>query len=81
MPRSFTVTHADALAAERPVARRHVLVTGAGGNIGAHFAAYAHDQYQLRLMLQSAEQATPALESQGEIVVGDMLDLPRTPLC
>lgn len=59
--------------------RRRVLVTGAAGRIGSHFAAHAHCAYQLRLMVRAADGdgAGATLEPYGEVVRGDLGDLER----
>lgn len=56
--------------------RRKVLVTGAGGRIGSYFATHRHDRYDLRLMIQFAEQEEK-VQGLGEVVVGDLSDLKK----
>ena len=75
MPYSFTATDTGALAKTHPRARR-VLVTGAGGRIGSYFAQHLHEKYDLRLMVQFEEQSA-AVREFGEVVVGELSDLPR----
>ena len=59
--------------------QRKVLVTGAAGRIGGYFARH-HDpkKYDLRLMLRGdePEEAINAVRPFGEIVTGDLGDLP-----
>jgi nucleoside-diphosphate-sugar epimerase len=49
-----------------------VLVTGATGNIGSHFAANAKEDLQLRLMVTQVDDRSHALEQFGEVVIGDI---------
>ena len=54
-------------------ARRKVLVTGAGGNIGLDFARRNRNRYELRLMVR--EQEFPSeLRTAGQVVQGDLSD-------
>jgi nucleoside-diphosphate-sugar epimerase len=73
---SFTATEPGALARLDQGTPRHVLVTGAAGNIGSYFAEHAHDKYRLRLMVQASDDAS-AIQSYGEVVTGDIRDLER----
>src|SRR3982751_5670311 len=59
--------------------RRRVLVTGAAGNIGSYFAEHSHARYGMRLMVLPKEDAgkVEALRKFGEVVTGDIDDLPR----
>ena len=57
-----------------PSRRLRVLVTGAGGTIGAYFAQHAAKRYDLRLMIRSGSTAEE-LASHGEVVTGDLGDL------
>lgn len=59
----------------KPRKKCRVLITGAGGKIGSHFAKYAHLHYDLRLMVQNMDQAAKAVRSFGEVVVCDLGDL------
>jgi UDP-glucose 4-epimerase len=56
--------------------RRDVLVTGAAGRIGSYFAEQSHTRYRLRLMVEPGQDAA-SLESWGEVVSADLLDLER----
>ncbi len=73
---SFTATEPGALAKIDEGSRRHVLVTGAAGNIGSYFAEHAHEKYTLRLMVQEGDDAS-AIQDYGEVVTGDIRDLER----
>lgn len=55
---------------------RTVLITGAAGRIGSYFAEKSHARYSLRLMLKPGESASE-IAGFGEVVEGDLLDLPR----
>lgn len=55
-------------------ARRRVLVTGAGGNIGAYFAEHAHERYELRLAAHHPDEHRE-LEKFGELLPADTSDL------
>ena len=76
MTASFSVAGREPLADLGQDALRHVLVTGAAGNIGAYFAAHAHHKYRLRLMVLEDDDAS-AIESYGDVVVGDIQSLAR----
>ncbi len=76
MPQSFSATGTGALGTTSGNRRRHILVTGAAGNIGSYFAEHAHDRYELRLMVLPSDDAT-AIQPFGEVVTGDLLDLDR----
>jgi nucleoside-diphosphate-sugar epimerase len=76
MAQSFSVAGSEPLAELREDLRRHVLVTGATGNIGSYFAEHAHEKYRLRLMVLDGED-TSAIEKYGEVVIGDILSLER----
>ena len=76
MPQSFSATATGALGTTSGNRRRHILVTGAAGNIGSYFAEHAHDRYELRLMVLPSDDAT-AIQPFGEVVTGDLLDLDR----
>lgn len=52
---------------EPAVAGRRVAITGAAGTIGSYFAQYAHDRYDLRLMVRPDEDAS-AVEPYGQVV-------------
>jgi UDP-glucose 4-epimerase len=52
-----------------------VLVTGASGNIGTHFAEHADQKYSLRLMVQEIDEKAERIRSRGELVTGDLADL------
>lgn len=58
-----------------PHQRIRVLVTGAGGVIGAYFAEKLHQRYDLRLMIRVGAAADD-LARCGEVVVADLADLP-----
>jgi len=77
MTQAFTTTGTGALAKPAEGLRRRVLVTGAAGNIGSYFAAHAHEQYELRLMVQAPDEDAAALQAYGEVVTGDLADLDR----
>jgi nucleoside-diphosphate-sugar epimerase len=55
--------------------RRKILVTGAAGRIGSCFAAFAHERYDLRLMVRGNEPAIDAIRPYGEVVTCDVADL------
>lgn len=73
MGHSFTGTGPGSLGKSREVKRR-VLVTGAGGRIGSYFAEHSFGKYDLRLMVQHADQAERVRQF-GEVVKGDLGDL------
>ncbi len=75
MAQSFTATDTGALGKSSSIPRK-VLVTGAGGRIGTYFAEHSQGRYDLRLMVESEGQAKD-IRAYGEVVVGDLLDLPR----
>ena len=75
MTESFTVAGQAPLAEINPD-RRHVLVTGATGNIGSYFAEHAHEKYRLRLMVLEGED-TGEIEPYGDVVTGDIQNLDR----
>jgi len=77
MTQAFTATGTGALAKPAEGVRRRVLVTGAAGNIGSYFAEHTHEQYELRLMVQSLDEDAAALQAYGEVVTGDLADLDR----
>jgi UDP-glucose 4-epimerase len=54
-----------------------VLVTGASGNIGTHFAEHADQKYALRLMVQDIDDKAERIRRRGELVTGDLSDLDR----
>ncbi|HZZ44654.1 MAG TPA: NAD(P)-dependent oxidoreductase [Tepidisphaeraceae bacterium] len=58
------------------MAKRRILVTGAGGNIGAYFAEYSKGRYELRLMVRETKEGEK-IQAFGEVVMGDLGDLPR----
>ena len=76
MTAAFSVAGREPLAELGQDALRHVLVTGAAGNIGAYFAEHAHHKYRLRLMVLEDDDAS-AIESYGDVVVGDIQSLAR----
>lgn len=76
MTLSFTATGTGALAKTNDSVRRKVLVTGAAGRIGAYFTEHSHHKYDLRLMVHSEKSDSP-LPQWGEVVVGELSDLPR----
>ena len=55
---------------------RKVLITGAGGKIGSSLATYAHERYECDLLVHHAESAD-GIAHCGNVVVGDLGDLPR----
>jgi uronate dehydrogenase len=55
--------------------RRKILVTGAAGRIGSTFAAYAHERYDLRLMVRESDPDIDAIRPYGEVVTCDLADL------
>jgi NAD(P)-dependent dehydrogenase (short-subunit alcohol dehydrogenase family) len=82
MALSFTAVAKDGLFAcpeNQPTQRQQVLVTGAAGNIGSYFAEHSHRRYQLRLMVRGDEDKAELekLKGFGELVTGDLDDLPR----
>ena len=52
-----------------------VLVTGASGNIGTHFAEHADRKYALRLMVKDLDEKAEKIRPRGELVTGDLSDL------
>ena len=52
-----------------------VLVTGASGNIGTHFAEHADRKYSLRLMVKDLDEKADRIRPRGELVTGDLSDL------
>lgn len=76
MTASFTTSDPGAVAAANASKRRKVLVTGAAGRIGSYFAQRSHRRYDLRLMVLDKSQAA-RVEQYGEVVTGDLADLPR----
>lgn len=76
MANAFTPTETGALAKSGENINRQVLVTGAAGRIGSYFAEHAANRYQLRLMVQQADEGEK-LTSFGEVVSADLLDLER----
>ena len=76
MTAAFSVAGLEPLAELGQDTLRHVLVTGAAGNIGAYFAAHAHRKYRLRLMVLEDDDAS-AIEPYGDVVVGDIQSLAR----
>ncbi len=77
MTQSFSATGTEALAKTNEHAHRRVLVTGAAGNIGSYFTEHSYHKYELRLMVQAMNEDAKALQSFGEVVVGDLSDLDR----
>jgi len=75
MAHSFTPTESG-LAKTTP-AKRKVLVTGAGGNIGSYFAEHSHEKYELLLMEHHLDDDARAVEKFGKLVQGDVTDLAR----
>lgn len=73
MTESFSVEQPGALS-PATAARRHVLVTGAAGNIGSFFAAQTHQKYRLRLLIPQSDDPAK-IQSYGEVVTGDIADL------
>lgn len=76
MTHSFTASAPGSLAKTADDARRRVLVTGAAGRIGRFFAEHSHQKYDLRLMVREHHD-TGGLDAFGEIVKGELSDLPR----
>jgi putative NADH-flavin reductase len=76
MAESFTATGTGALTKARENRKRKVLVTGAAGRIGSYFAEHSQDKYELRLMVQTLEDAR-TIEKYGEVVQADLEDLER----
>ena len=75
MSQSFTATEPGALAQTSEGTRRHVLVTGAAGNIGSYFAEHSREKYALRLMARASDDGVDAIRPYGEVVFGDLADL------
>lgn len=76
MTQSFSAATPEGLSGAESEVRRRVLVTGAAGRIGSYVAEQAHERYDLRLMVQSADDAEP-IKDFGEVVVADLADLER----
>lgn len=79
MAQSFTADPGPMFCQADAGERRRVLVTGAAGNIGSYFAEHSHARYDLSLMVLQKEDAkkVEALRKFGEVVTGDIDDLPR----
>jgi len=75
MSQSFTATGPGALAQDKEGTRRHVLVTGAAGNIGSYFAENARGKYALRLMVRRSDEGIDDIRPYGEVVFGELADL------
>ena len=56
------------------ITKRKVLVTGAAGRIGSYFAQHSCSKYELRLLVHDGDDAGK-IESHGEVVHADLLDL------
>lgn len=74
MTQSFSAAEPDMAGTPSRALRRKVLITGAAGNIGSYVAEHTHELYDLRLMVQQPEDGA-AIQSFGEVVVGDIGDL------
>jgi len=57
--------------------RRSVLVTGAAGRIGSHFATHSAARYDLRLMVRSDDEVADDLRQAGTLHEADLADLDR----
>jgi len=58
--------------------RRKVLITGASGQIGSKFAAAAHEDYELSLMVTDARhEHSLAIQNYGKVLEGRLQDIER----
>lgn len=71
---SFTLS-AKPLPVGRARGKPLVLVTGAAGNIGSHFAEHASQKYRLRLMVEAMDADADRIKTRGEVVVCNLADL------
>lgn len=75
MSHSFTFSPSPIPPRKWKDGRPLVLVTGAAGNIGTHFAEHADQKYALRLMVQEIDEKAERIRPRGELVTGDLSDL------
>ncbi len=54
--------------------RKTVMVTGAGGRIGRSFVRFAHEQYDLKLLVRNPDKIAD-IDTFGEVATGDITDL------
>ena len=71
MASTFTYAHTAQPAATK---KRRIMITGAGGRIGATLADYAHERYALDLLVHHAENAEKIAHC-GNVVMGDLRDV------
>lgn len=76
MSLSFTLDPARSKQSPDPP-RRRVLITGAAGRIGSTFARHAGGKYDFRLMVRGDEERIDQIRPFGEVVTGNLADLPR----
>lgn len=55
--------------------RRRVLVTGAAGRIGSHFALHNRDKYELRLLVRGDEPKIEEISAYGDVVTCNLDNL------
>ncbi len=80
-PAVKTVGMADSFMLAHPLSpptsggsKLRVLVTGAAGRIGSYFSKHADGKYDLKLLVHESDDVS-AVESLGEVVVGDVTNL------
>jgi nucleoside-diphosphate-sugar epimerase len=78
MPLSFTMEDQPSRRVPAP-GRRKVLITGAAGRIGSSYAEHGHDDYDFRLMVQTAQDPAKveSLKRFGEVVTAELSDRAR----
>jgi hypothetical protein len=77
MAQSYSLKSSRASATPPALEPRRVLVTGAAGRIGSCFARFGAHKYNLRLMVQEGDNKAGELHAYGEVVTGELGDLPR----
>ncbi len=60
-----------------PHCQRAVLVTGAAGKIGSHYASHAPPHHSLRLMVREHDDRARKLAESGEVVVASLDDVEK----
>ncbi len=75
MPLSFTPS--ETFTKLKTTSLHHVLVTGAGGQIGSYYAEHAPAHHVRRLMVRPGDSDTGKLARFGEVVDANLSDRPR----